>query len=216
MTTRIALGIAGVLILAAAAYSAVLYPQLPNQIPIHWNARGQIDGWGSKDFGLFLMPGIMAGLLIMFVVLPWLSPQNFKVESFSGTYNYVALLTIALMGYCHVIIIETGRHPGFDAIKLIVSGMFAFVGLLGGAMGKVRRNFWMGFRTPWTLANEKVWESCHHFAAHMLVVAGIIGIVAVWLGVPPIVCFVLFMVAVLAPVLQSLIVYKRLEREGNL
>ena len=86
---------------------------------------------------------------------------------------------------------------------------------MGNVLGKVRRNFWMGVRTPWTLASEKVWVATHRLAARLLTAGGLAGAVAAWLGAPLVLCFWLLMVALLWPAVHSLLLYKRLEREGE-
>lgn len=205
-----------VLTLGATAYSIVLYPQLPDKMPIHWNIRGEIDGYGPKATGLFLMPGIMVFLLGLWLILPGLSPQNFRVANFRQAWDNVWLATTGLMTFCHIVIIQAGMHPTVDLGKIMVSGLCAFFAVIGLPLGNIKRNFWMGYRTPWTLANDKVWESCHHFAARTLFVVGLIGAVGVWLGLPVAACFVLIIAGGLLPSLQSLIVYKQMEKRGEL
>ena len=41
----------------------ILWNQLPEQMPTHWNAAGEIDGWSSKPFAVFGMPCIMVAAL---------------------------------------------------------------------------------------------------------------------------------------------------------
>ncbi len=216
MSTRKALTVAVALTVAAVLYSAVLYPALPRFVPTHWNIRGEVDGWGSRAIAACLMPGIMAMLLLMMPGLPWLSPRTFSVETFRGTFNHVLVEVIALMGFLHVIMLQAGLHPKLDLGRALVGGIMLFFALIGNVLGKVRRNFWMGVRTPWTLANDTVWIATHRLAARLFVGGGILGALAAWLGFPLPACFVLLMVIVFVPVLHSLVLYKRLEREGRL
>jgi uncharacterized membrane protein len=83
-------------------------------------------------------------------------------------------------------------------------------------LGQVRRNFWVGVRTPWTLTSEAVWSRTHRLAAWLYVPLGVAGAAAVVLGAPLSACFVVFIVVVLLPAVYSLVLYKRLERQGNL
>ena len=93
---------AAAVILAIMAAIVVAYPRLPPFIPLHWDAHGQVNGWGPK-WSLFLYgPGMMAGIVLLFAILPWLSPKPFSVESFRGTYNYIMLLVALLFGWIHV------------------------------------------------------------------------------------------------------------------
>jgi uncharacterized membrane protein len=91
---------------------------------------------------------------------------------------------------------------------------------MGNVMGKVRRNFWVGVRTPWTLASERVWNDTHRLAGQLFVAAAAIGLVCLLLPVPvPAVVIVsvgLIMGAAFVPIGYSLVHYKRLERRGEL
>jgi uncharacterized membrane protein len=195
------------------------YDELPERVPIHWNIQGEPDGWRDRDrvLGILLLaPGVMAGLVVLTVVLPWLSPKHFEVDQFRDTYGYVMTLVVALMGYIQVVILASSWHPELRLTRMMVAGIFLFFALLGNVLGRVRRNFWMGVRTPWTLASEKVWERTHRVTAWLFTGFGLAGFVAVLAGVPLLVCFIGLMIVALAPVLYSLVLYKSLEKHGKL
>jgi uncharacterized membrane protein len=221
MTRWLALSIA----LAAAALAASLYlyqyqyDRLPEQVPTHWDVRGQPDRFVPREHllpYLLIFPGVMAGWVVLTLVLPWISPVHFKVDQFRATYNYIMALAQVLFLYLHAAILAGYFVPGTDVARLLVGGCFLFFALLGNVLGKVRRNFWIGVRTPWTLASEVVWDRTHRLAGWLFVAAGLIGLVAVLAHVPLVVCFVTLIAAALVPVLYSLVLYKRLEREGRL
>ena len=98
----------------------------------------------------------------------------------------------------------------------MIAGIFLFIALLGNVMGKVRKNFYIGFRVPWTLASDRVWNDTHRLAAWVMVAAGAIGFVLVIAGVSPIVAIGLLIGSMLIPVVYSFIHYKSLERRGAL
>jgi uncharacterized membrane protein len=100
-------------------------------------------------------------------------------------------------------------------VRVLMSGLFLCFALIGNVLGKVRRNFWIGVRTPWTLASERVWIATHRLAARLMVGAGLLLSVIVWLGAPIALCFWLLMASLLVPAIHSLLLYKRLEREGQ-
>jgi len=203
------------LLLAAAAFVCTywLYPSLPERIPTHWNIRGEVDGWGPKPWAPFVSPGFMVVFVTLIGLLPWLSPRHFKVDAFRGSFNYVMIVCVLLMGYVQAIMLRTALHPEAPSARWLVAGIFLFFAAVGNVLGKVRRNFWMGVRTPWTLASETVWVATHRLAARLFVAAGVIGAVAIVLGVSMLLAFVFLMAAALAPVVYSLVLSKRLERE---
>jgi uncharacterized membrane protein len=221
MTRWLVLSIA----LAAAALAASLYlyhsqyDRLPERVPTHWGVSGEPDAWVPRERilpYLLIFPGVMAGWVVLTLLLPWLSPVRFKVDEFRPTYDYVMALAQVLFAYLHGVILAGSFAPGTDVARLLVGGCFLFFALLGNVLGKVRRNFWIGVRTPWTLASEVVWDRTHRVAGWLFVAAGLLGFVAVLARVPLVACFVTLIVAALVPVLYSLVLYKRLERRGRL
>jgi len=206
------------LLLVAAVSGATLLvaPRLPDTIPTHWNIHGEIDGYGHKPVALLLMPVTMAGLLVLFRFLPWLSPRRFEVDTFRPTYLYVMLLVLVLLACLHALMIWAAWSGTADVSRYLVGGLFLFFALMGNVLGRVKRNFWIGIRTPWTLASERVWIDTHRFAARMFVGVGGLGFVAVLAGLPTAIAFGLFLASVLASALYSLVLYKRLERRGEI
>ncbi len=213
-------------LLTAAAWAATLYcwfglyDRLPDPVPIHWNAAGKADGFVPRRDALpylLIMPGVMTALLLLTPVLPWLSPRQFEIDRFRGTYCYVMALVQALLAYLGGTILAVTFGAQADIGALMMGGMFLFFALIGNVLGKVRRNFWMGVRTPWTLASEAVWVRTHRQTAWLWVAGGTVGFLAVLAGVPPLLAFlVLLPPLVLYPIVYSLVLYKRLQREGKL
>jgi uncharacterized membrane protein len=191
---------------------------LPDRIPIHWNIHGQPDGFVPKTdaFSTFLlMPAIMAAIQVMTLVLPWLSPRHFKIEPFLNIYGYVMMVVTVLMGYIHAIMLGGSLVQELPVDRLMIGGLCFFFVLIGSVMGKVRRNFWMGVRTPWTLASEEVWDRTHRLTAWLFSAGGVSGMLIALLGLPLWLAFVGIIAAALVPVLYSLVLYKSLERQGK-
>jgi len=55
--------IAPLLIAAMWAFALAVYPRLPDRIPIHWDLKGEVNGWGGPG-SAFLFPAIAARDLI--------------------------------------------------------------------------------------------------------------------------------------------------------
>jgi uncharacterized membrane protein len=212
----------GVTILATVA-SLVVWANreawLPEKVPTHWDAHFKVDAWTQRDdmlLPLLLVPGSMAGMVVLFLILPWLSPEKFKVDSFRATYDYIMGLLLLMFGYLHGVILAAYMGEVEDFGRWLVGGMLLVLAMLGNVLGKVQRNFWMGVRTPWTLASETVWIRTHRLAAWLFVAGGLIGFVLVLLGVHPLIALGVFGVAAIAPVFYSLVLYKYLEKHGRL
>jgi uncharacterized membrane protein len=192
---------------------------LPVEVPVHWGITGEPDQFIGRDQllpYLLIPPGIMAATVVLWQLLPWLSPRRFEVDMFRSTYEQIMGLVVVLCAYLHAAILWAYYSPGLEPVRFIVAGICLFFALIGNLMGKVKRNFWMGIRTPWTLASEPVWERTHRLGAWLFVAAGLIGFVATLAGAPLWPLFVLIVGAALAPVVYSLVIYKQLEKQGRL
>lgn len=212
MKTKTALIIACALTAGALVASLALYPALPDRIPTHWNLHGVADGWSSKTTGAFVAAAFMLLVVAFIAAAEWLSPLNYKIEPFRGTFNYIMVICAAMMLYIHAVLLATSLGVRIDSGRWLIAGIFVFFALIGNLLGKTRRNFWVGFRTPWTLASEAVWTATHRLAARLLVAVSLLGAVGVGMGVPTEICFVGLMVSLLVPVLYSFWLSKRLER----
>ncbi|MGD1106822.1 MAG: SdpI family protein [Terracidiphilus sp.] len=203
------------LIAAALAATVILYPHLPAKVPTHWNVHFQPDSYSPK-WALYLFgPGFMAAVMALTWLFPWLSPKRFEIDSFWSTYHQVMLFVFGMMTYLYGVILWTDSGRAIDMGRAILSGVCLFVALFGNLMGKLRRNFYLGVRTPWTLASERVWNATHRFAARITVAAGLIGLVLTTMGLY-IGAIAALLVAELASVAYSLVYYKQLERRGEL
>jgi uncharacterized membrane protein len=213
--------IVGFLLVAASIIAAAwLYPGLPDKIPTHWNIEGKVDGYGGK-WTLFMFPLLMVGMLVLFYFLPALSPQHFEVDTFRPTYLYIMDIVLGLFLYMQGVLLYTvdqSVHAGrsVDLGSGFLAGLFLFFALMGNQLGKVRKNFYIGVRVPWTLASDRVWNDTHRLAAWTMTAGGLIGFVLTILGVSIIVSIVILVASGLIPVVYSFVHYKALERAGRL
>ena len=198
------------LIAAACAATVACWPQLPAQVPVHWNADGAIDRYGPRAVLWLLGPGMMAMLAWLGVVMPAISPRRFEIAGFEPTYYYVIGVVVGLTAYVYALVLAACLQVQVPMAKAVPAGVFMLLILAGNPLGKVRRNFFMGIRTPWTLASERVWFATHRLAAQLMVASGLLGLFALWLGAPA--WLLLALVLAWAPLAMgySLLLYKRL------
>jgi uncharacterized membrane protein len=204
-------------LLVAAVLGAIVfaYPHLPNRVATHWNINLQPNGYSPK-WALFLLgPGIMAGIMLFSHLGQWFSPKRFEVESFRSTWHLLMLMLVCMMAYVCAVILWAGIGDSINEGRMVVGGICLIFTVMGNVLGKVRRNFFIGVRTPWTLANERVWNDTHRFAAKTFVAGGLLGLIFTIIGLRrwPVIAL---LVGGLAPVVYSFVFYKQLERRGEL
>jgi len=206
--------ICGLIIIAALLAGLVAFPHLPARVASHWGIHGNVNGYSSRAAAVFLFPGIMAGVVLLFAALPTLSPRHFEVETFRSTYLYLMLIVVAAIAYFHGLLLWAALSHAISMPRAVSGGVCVLIALVGNVLGKVKRNFYVGVRTPWTLANERVWYATHRLAGKLWVALGCLGFVLTFLLPSPVPAVLLVCVGSLYPVLYSFLYYKRLEKQG--
>jgi uncharacterized membrane protein len=159
------------LALAAAAWT---YPTLPERVPVHWNVHGEVDGWGGRAFGAFGLLGILLGTYAVVVALPLLDPHRTNYVKFLPTFRIIRWsLAILLIGTWAVTLMAARGVPIRVDVVVPVGISLLFI-VLGNEMGRLRRNWFIGIRTPWSLANDEAWRLTHRASGPAWVVAGLI------------------------------------------
>lgn len=200
------------LIAAVLAAIAVAYPHLPARVATHWGFNLKPNGYSPKWTLFLLGPGLMTGIMLFTSIMPWLSPKQFGVGEFGATFRQIMLIVQIMMAYMVAIILWAGLGHRVDTSRAIMGGVCVLFAAMGNLLGKVRRNFFIGLRTPWTLGSDRVWNATHRLAAKTFVASGLIGLLLSAVGLPR-VSMLALLCGALVPTIYSLVLYKRLERQ---
>jgi uncharacterized membrane protein len=208
MTSRLAVVVAFLTDLVA---TAVLWPRLPEQVPLHWNFTGEADRYGSKWELLALGPGLVLALWVLLEVLRRVDPKLKALPSDAppaeaGSREFVIAVVIALLAVVHVSAMLQALGASFGGPLVLALGFGGFQLFLGNALPRVRPNFFVGLRTPWTLSSDSVWRRTHRLAGRLVFASGFVSIA--FIAAAPIslafpVTIVLMMAALLPPCAAS-------------
>ena len=165
------------------AATAALYPLLPEVIPIHWNASGEIDGWAPRSQA-FILAAVCLGVSLLLWFLPLLDPKRNSYRQFSRGYFAVRLVCAAFFCLMQGVTLASAFHPAALPIdRLTFGGMGLVFCVMGNFMPKFKHNYFCGIRTPWSLASEENWWRTHRLAGLFWFWGGLaIAVLAVFLG----------------------------------
>lgn len=203
--------ISTVFVLVAVATGIWLYPQMPAMVAVHFDALGRADDWSPRWFIAALPTFMVLGSIILTRVLPAISPRKFGIKPFARIYGVVMLViqgVMLVLGVC-MALTGTDYHMPLVTIEMLAFGVMLMV--VGNYMGKLRKNFFIGIRTPWTLTSDAVWERTHRMAGWLFMLVGLAWIALDLAGVDPQVSIGVMMVAILISVAYSYVAYRRLE-----
>lgn len=178
------------ILLLCVGLSFFFYANSPATVASHWNFQGKVDGYSSRAFGSFFFPGLLIGMYLLFLIIPNLDPKKERYEEFLKTYNIFRYLIIGVLAIVYVAtgIYNIGYQINIGIIVATVIGLMMIV--LGNYMGKIKKNWFMGIRTPWTMSSENVWNKTHRVGGILFMIFGLVIIIAPFL--PEMIAMVLF------------------------
>lgn len=198
------------LLMLLAAYLWLL-PQMPTVIPTHWNAQGQINGYMTPFKAVAAPMLIIAGLALLTILLPAISPRGYRIKPFASVFTIVMLAVQAfVLVTAFGVLLDGAGHPMHQPLVTTV-GLGLLWMVMGNYMGKLRKNFFAGIRTPWTLANDEVWERTHRMAGWVFMLAGLVTVIAAFAGAPLMVAIYVLVGAALIPAIYSYVIYQWLQ-----
>lgn len=186
------------------------FPSLPNVMPTHWNVMGQIDGYMHKEFAAWMMPLLGLFILIIFKLAPTFDPKNKKYHLFSHEWNIIQTAFVFFMAYIQCITFYAAYFPSTPIMKPLFIGMGTLFVLLGNYLSKIRQNYFIGIKVPWTLDSEDNWNKTHRFASWTFVLMGLVVLAEgfmIWNAAP--VVFGSIFLATILPILYSYLLFKK-------
>jgi uncharacterized membrane protein len=142
------------------------------RVPIHFNYEGEADGWARPWIGLFVSPAIAAAIWVVQALLPRIDPRGQNLARSPAAYGTIWIAITVVMTILQAIIICSALGMNFNRGRLLLLLVAGLLIVIGNVMGKLRWNYTVGIRTPWTLADERVWDKTHRFGGRALVLGG--------------------------------------------
>lgn len=195
--------------LIAFIIGALVFKQSDRDIVIHWNAQNQGDGLGPR-YLLLIFPLIIPFTDTIIRLCRRIDPQRKNYDKFASSLATVRLSTAALLGVCCLITdIEAWRPHTVNVSLLVYFSLGVMISVCGNIMPRLRPNYMIGIRNPWTLHDETIWRKTHRFCGWIWFGSGILFCTMV-LWQPKIVLFTAWLITIiLLPNLYSYLLYRR-------
>lgn len=206
------------LALAGVGLSLAVYDRLPAAVGVHFDASGNPNGWMPRRVGAFFAPAMLLGFWAFFAFIRRIDSSS-AGDRFGDAYETIVASVLLLMFSTHAVVIATALGYPVPVARLAPVFMGLLFVVIGRAMGRTRPNWWMGVRTPWTLASEGVWTRTHRLAGHAMIGAGVVMLVAALalpteLGLPIVVAAAV--ASTIGPILYSYLTWRREQRQRDM
>lgn len=190
MKSKVLLGLSGLPLLI----TIMLLRIVPDEIPAHYDAMGNIDRWGSK-YELLILPM----MIIVFQVLWTFVLHSFQKKQTSSddektiaeakqnerVLRVVSIGTLILFTALHFFMmisaIITVRDDlqtlAFDVWMLLSILMGLFFIIMGNILPKTKRNGVVGLRTKWSMASDETWSKTNRFGGLVMMLIGLLVVI---------------------------------------
>jgi len=203
----LSLGVLG----AAAVATLAVYDRLPDPIATHFDLEGRANGWMSRPMGAWFAPLFGLAMWAFVRFLPRVLPASEKKRLPESQMALVASLTALLVAAVHGLVLYVALVPGASLTRpvwLLVGALFVALGLV---LPRVRRNAFVGIRTPWTLTSDEVWARTQRVGGYAMVAGGIAGALLGALGGPTggVLALAAFLLSAFVPAIYSLVLARK-------
>ena len=203
--------------LAPLALVAIVYGNLPEKIPMHWSANGNIRY--DDKVSIWFLASFSPFIALLFTVLPKIDPRKKNYEKFKNAYNSLCLFVMIFMLFIVGTIVSESFNPGrlnIEMIAMILAGLI--ITFTGNLMPKFKSNFFAGIRTPWTLSSDEVWHKTHRIAGVIWFYGGLMFMALSFTLKGQDLMYALLVlsgVLVFVPVVLSYMFYRKMKEEGK-
>ena len=189
-------------IVLVTAYGLLSLTRLPAELATHWGFNGEVNGTMPKLMAILFAPGLGLVLAALLSTLPKLDPRKANFPMYEGTWWLVGNAILVFIAALNLFIIGIGLGWNVPMQRLVGIGVGVLLALIGNYLTRVRPNWFLGIRTPWTLTSERSWRETHLLGGRLMVLGGLL-LVAVTLitGTMPVWAVV---VGVLVPAVVSI------------
>lgn len=203
------------MVLSPLVYLLIIWNSLPEQVPMHYDFHGNIDGYSSKNTLLSFSMGIPVFVYALFTLIPFIDPKG-KIKAMGNKFYHLKFIIVLFISAISCFIIyaaQQNKNGSMDHFLFVLLGLlFCF---LGNYFQSIKPNYFIGIRTPWTLENEIVWKETHKLAGRIWLVSGLLIIILNFILSPELfttVFLVIVSIMVIIPVIYS---YKRFKAHKN-
>lgn len=185
----------------------VLYSKLPDTMPIHWDAEGNPNGWASKLFAIFVLPGILVLINLLFPILLKTDPKYKNIDDKVKNLLHWIIPIVSVFANGITFSFALGAAIDFKRIVPMFLGLIFII--IGNYMPKTSQSYTVGIKLPWTLNNEENWNRTHRMAGFLWVIGGIFVIITGALGLNVIFTTAFIIVMTILPMIYSFILYTK-------
>jgi uncharacterized membrane protein len=169
-----------ILIILLIAVNIYFYNALPGYMITHWDSHGEPNGMTSKFWALSIIPFLTIVIFLLFISIPKIDPLKRNYAKFIKYYDSFILIFIIFMVYINFITLLINLNSNLKINNFIIPAIGILFIYMGIILKNIKRNWFIGIRTPWTISSDKVWDKTHILGSKLFIISGTISIIGIF------------------------------------
>tara|TARA_R110002124_G_scaffold149259_5_gene315351 strand:- start:1472 stop:2143 length:672 start_codon:yes stop_codon:yes gene_type:complete len=202
------------ILIAPFVASFILWNDIPDIVPTHFNAAGEADDYGPKWINAFLLPCIAVITYFFLLIIPAIDPKKRKDNAQKPIAAIRIVISLFLVGVYALVMMKT-FNMDTDIGQFVFIGVGILIIVTGNYMNSIKPNYFIGIRTPWTLENPEVWKKTHRFASKLWIIGGLFIMASAFISALKGSLFIIVgsvIVLAVIPLIYSYIIFNKLQQ----
>ena len=173
-----------IVMIIPAIYLAIIWKQIPQTVPMHFDINGKVDSYGTKSSLLWLVIGLTILNAVVYLIVSnvyKIDPKKYAALNKDRLRRIAFYVVLYLAAIWVLLIYQIAHNDVSHMMKFVFIAMGLLFALLGNNMYNIKPNYFAGLRLPWTLENEDNWRRTHQFAGRLWFFGGLAFAVVVFL-----------------------------------
>jgi len=207
-------------IITPTVYLFIIWNTIPKTIAMHFNLKGNIDRYGSKNELLIMILILTLVNAAVYLLLPEvyrIDPKRYAAENKSRLHRIAFAVSVFIAAVICLLIYSSIHGNIKFSIRFILAGVGLLLAIVGNYMYNIKPNYFAGIRLPWTLHNDENWKKTHLLGGKLLFGGGLL-IAVVCLFTPfllsMIMLFTILILIILITCIYSYRLHKKLKMLG--
>lgn len=194
-----------ILTISPSLAGILLWNRLPEKIATHFDQHNVANGWSSKPMAVLEFRFCFADPSVLRVF----TANDQKRKNINRRIFTMILWLVPVVSVitCMTIYgLALGMELDIGVIVNIMVGIMFII--LGNYVHKVKQNYTVGMKLPWTLNSEENWNRTNRMTGWILILSGLLFLMNSLLLKTEIV-FAVILLVILVPMIYSFILYKK-------
>ena len=198
------------IVLLPILVGCILWDRLPDTIATHFGVDNEPNGWNSKTFAVFGLPGVMAALHLFCLIATSVDPKQKNIGKKALGIVFWIMPATSLIMCTMTYAVALGVQVDVSFVAILFIGLLLIV--LGNRMPKAKQNYSFGIKTPWALDDPENWSRSNRVGGFCMVIAGVVLVLTsflknLWILFPA------FILGGVVPMVYSYVYYCRHKKQ---